>query len=474
MVSSFGLALFIFSISIVSPLSNPKCGRLSNGCELKSYYCNEYKNIKKCHMYVCNRIDLNFQFDQTEKDHIRNCASNNPEVKAALNNVYFQLSKPSILDGTFDLLNNKLFLTSDNDHNLIEPDTFENEIYMHDRITFRYLKGLDVGAFKYRNNSIRMDFHYSNFDFYLNKSLIRTCDNLENLHQNEYIFNSFWPLCFICQNDIRFYNCEYKNKICPLNLGFNMAFNKRSHLKFFGIQNTFYKSNFPRFQPISNHSLFEFISIIALDFNNMQNIELNSVILNEFLFSNIIQLRLFGDIVSIEKGLFKLFKKLQFIELDILSTRKLMHHIGIDWIFDLNSDTNVDINVDFNSNASLEIYFDEARCVQLLIFSLYEQGVNNAFINYYDYMPDEDFCLYTKIPIKQLILIEFLNIDTNDEKYYSCTFLWILRNLRILFNFCKSQIGFTLEYINSCLNTIKFYECNFEERLLYYFTNIFK
>ena len=49
MISSIGLALLIFSISIISPLNDPKCGRLSNGCELKSYNCDDYENQSKCH-----------------------------------------------------------------------------------------------------------------------------------------------------------------------------------------------------------------------------------------------------------------------------------------------------------------------------------------------------------------------------------------------------------------------------------------
>ena len=84
MISSFALAL-IFSISMVSPLNDVKCGRLSNGCELKSYYCGDYQNRSKCHMYVCDRIDMSFQLEQTEMERIRNCSFNNPEVKEMFN-----------------------------------------------------------------------------------------------------------------------------------------------------------------------------------------------------------------------------------------------------------------------------------------------------------------------------------------------------------------------------------------------------
>ena len=112
MISPIALALLMFSISIVSSLNDPKCGRLSNGCELKSYHCNEYENKTKCHSYVWARIDVNFQFGQTEMELLGNCSATNPEVKEALNKVYFKLSKSSILDGSLDLLNNELFMRS--------------------------------------------------------------------------------------------------------------------------------------------------------------------------------------------------------------------------------------------------------------------------------------------------------------------------------------------------------------------------
>jgi hypothetical protein len=228
-----------------------------------------------------------------------------------------------------------------------------------------------------------MVFYYSNLDFYLNRSVIdRSCEDIKNIEEiPEYIFKSFLP-CDGCLNDFTFYNCEYKTKICPLYLN---AYSRSTSLRFIGIQNTFYKSNFPRFQKILN---FSFNSsndsnmIVLLDLMNMQNIELNSDILNEFLFSRIEFLRLFGDIVSIEKGLLKSFKRLKSIHIDLLSILKLMHN-GIDWIFDLNSHINVDIQ-----NVSLTSGFDESICVNLIIYSLNEQ-VKNLEVNFNKNFPDE-------------------------------------------------------------------------------------
>ena len=88
------LILMVY-IPFISSLNDKKCGQtLSNGCQLKSYYCNHNLNINitKCHFYVCDKIDANFHFDQTEMDRIRKCSSTHPEVKEALNELYFRLS----------------------------------------------------------------------------------------------------------------------------------------------------------------------------------------------------------------------------------------------------------------------------------------------------------------------------------------------------------------------------------------------
>ena len=455
------LVLLIFSFSIASPLNDPKCGRLSNGCELKSYYCDNYENFTICNMFVCDRIDLNFQFDETEMDLISNCYYNSSEVRDAINNVYFQLSKPSILDGSFDLLNNDNFLSS-NESRIMNND--DDNLYT--KLTFRYVKGFEVGLFNYRNNTIRIDFYYSNLDFYINQSLIRSCEDIENLSEYpKYIFDSLSASYDNCYNEFRFYNCEYKTKICPLIIGRNMALNKFAYLKFIGIQNTFHKSNFPRFQPISNSSSNDNITFLSLKLLNMQNIELNSDILNEYLFSKIIVLGLFGDIVSIQKGLLKSFKGLNHIEIDPLSIRKLMHH-GIDWIFDLNSDINVDI---YNHSLASDIIEVEI-CVNIDITSSHDQGVDIGKLNYNDIFPDEDFCLYARIPIQQLIFIYFKTYGI-EEKDYSCTSLWILRNMRISFDFCNWLREYDLPTID---NSTKFDECNFNKRLIFNILNKIK
>ena len=96
---------------------------------------------------------------------------------------------------------------------------YEGKADIKNKITFRYLKGFDIGQFKQRKAPIRMDFYYSNFDFYLNRSLIRSCEDIDKLDDiPPYVFTAFWvpDKNDTALNVVRFYNCEYKTPICPL------------------------------------------------------------------------------------------------------------------------------------------------------------------------------------------------------------------------------------------------------------------
>ena len=449
MISPIALSIVIFTISVVSPFNDPRCKRLSNGCVIKSYFCHTQME-SFCYFYICDKIDLNFQFAKAEIELIRNCSSNK-EVGFALDNVYFQLSKASFLDSTFDLFNNEFFfnLGYQTDEVFYMPG-FETFFSISNKITFRYIKGFDSGAFKKINIDylFQMDFYYSNFDFYLNRSLIRSCDDIDPENIPKYVFYSFSRHIGI----IRFINSEYKTKTCPL-LFLNMNIDT---IEFNGIQNTFYKTNFPRFLSISNSTLnTSNIFPYYLFLINMQNIELNSLILNDFLFSEISDLRLFGDIVSIEKGLFKSFKNLKEIELDIISMRKLFHH-GIDWVFDLNSDINGDIY-------NISSFDDSSECVLIYInsFSNDKRTIQSLNFNFMDYIPNEDFCLYAQFPFQQLIILKFGRIR-NEIKYntsISCTYLWFVYHFQIFGNYFCSSEYFPINNLKEKID-----ECNFKQR----------
>ena len=476
MIFPVSLSIFVLTITAVSPFNDPRCKRLSNGCQIKSYYCilnylfHANSSISSlCYFYVCDKVGLNFQFSQPEMELIQNCASNNIEVRYALNNVYFRLSKASILDISFDLFNNKLFFNSSEIYRFSDNIVYTPHLQYNNnigrKITFRYIKGFDSGIFKRLNFSIfdfdiyfEMDFYFSNFDFYLNKSLIRSCDGINLKNIPKYVF---FTIPFEIALIIKFIDCEYKIKICPLLL---LNMNVYS-MEFNGIQNTFYKSNFPRFFPISNFTYDSryidgnmgprYISLI-----NMQNIELNSIILNEYLFSRVQELRLYGDIVSIEKGLFKSFIDLVSLELDILSARKLFHR-GIDWLFDLNLGFNE--GVDINNISTID---NSSRFFLLNINSISNdlRTISSLDFDLMDYFPNEDFCLYDRFPFQKLIIINFYPFELKG-KDYSCTYLWFYQHVEKVYDLYDwPGLSLTTQIHKPEVDKKKIDKCNFKQR----------
>ena len=119
MISPIALAILVSTISFVSPFNDSICKHLPNGCEIKPYYCfirdisdlqtNRESFPSICYLYVCDKIDLNFQFSQSEMELLKNCYSNE-DISSALSHVYFRLSKASFLDSTFDLFNKNFLL----------------------------------------------------------------------------------------------------------------------------------------------------------------------------------------------------------------------------------------------------------------------------------------------------------------------------------------------------------------------------
>lgn len=425
----FSILFFLISTISVLSLDDSKCFRLPNGCKLESDYCKESSNMSKCHFYVCEKLQATFKFDQTQMNLIRKCTeSANKEVRNALNDVYFRLSKSSssILDSSFDLLNNELFLNEAKETYLNLISIFEIASSTINRIRFRFLKGFDITETVEKNISLQLEFYYSKLDFYLNRILVQSCDDLIS---GKHFSHSY-------EKDARFYYCEYNTKICPLgflHLGIG-------RLRFYGIQNTFYRSNYPKFIPMNN--TFEFMnysSPFLLDLIDMQNIELTSTILDRTVFKDLFTLRLFGDIKSIQSGLLKSFRSLKIIHLDTKSIKRLFHN-GIDWMFDLNPD----IQLDLNHISMMNIHEFERLdlCVTIFLYTYYTQGSKLQIEFEIKYVfPDQDFCLYTKYPFQKLVVLLANFFDSK----FTCTFAWIIQ-YHILFNqICHSSVIPSLE-----------------------------
>ena len=109
---------------------------------------------------------------------------------------------------------------------------------------------------------------------------------------------------------------------------------------------TFYKRNLLTFHDLNNVTDIN-LSVNELSFYNIEKVEFNSVLLNNLVFKNLEMLRIYGEVKSIQIGLFKSFKKLNYFIMDPFFVRPLFHRQGADWLRDLNSDVYV---VDIEKN----------------------------------------------------------------------------------------------------------------------------
>ncbi|RNA26279.1 hypothetical protein BpHYR1_025132 [Brachionus plicatilis] len=159
--------------------------------------------------------------------------------------------------------------------------------------------------------------------------------------------------------------------------------------------------------------------------NSIMDLNSNIEILD--LTNNLKELRVFGEINSIQEDLFNNFKNLRSLYFDGQNARKFFHKVGINWIKFINK--NIDINFskleEVNANFQSIVVILFAFKVRDYVTSYYEDfeplfDLNQTF-------PEEDFCLYKDIPFNQLIHFYFDLFDYDSVEYPSvtCTFIWL-------------------------------------------------
>lgn len=364
----------------------PQCSRLSNGCKLKTFI-SAFSRPLPTNSYICH--NLNFKFKPDELVALRNCTFYQLLI-------YFRLGKAAILDDSLDIGSVVTFLDTSSQNNAV---------------AFNNLKGFAIDAFKYTDFFATLVFYDSRFEFYSNGIRIDSCDQL-NLNRSN--MSSIFQV-LSKHSSFVFKKCTFKHRVCPLVFTNFTA----SGLTIENFIDTIYKRNILTFTNISD-SITEINSmIVELRMDNFEIRQLDSRLLNRLAFKNINCLYLYGKLNSILTGLFRSFTQLRRIVLYDSIIRQFFHN-GIDWMFDLNFDLNIDVR---NATQMKKVF--QMRFIRITFTHVIQVGrkFSDDTITSLNLFPNEDFCLYTRFPFNQLIVLFF----DNQYEDRTCTYIWIVQ-----------------------------------------------
>lgn len=395
------LLSLVFILQLISRILNtpdidlPECKKLPKGCKLKQYFIGKTKTIG--HFLVCHKLSQSSEFNEKMINDSRVCQFENTRF-------LFQLSKSEILDTQFDF------------EKVIE---FSLNFLGNTYVLFTNLKGISLSYFqknskKFYDLIVLLVFYHSDIQFFIHGSKVNSCNGLA-------LNNSISIFQYISPGKIRFImeNVKFKQPICPL------VFKNTSFVYFIVTYqiNTFYRTNklsFAEHKSIDDIDLGIDVQKVYLD--RSFNLDLDKTILNEEVFKSINSLYINGQLNSIQRGLLKSFKKLNFIELDALHWRRLVHKEGISWIQELNSD----VRISYKSNYQVE----GNQIGMHFIIILNNQPQNRIFYYYFHFdrfFPDEDFCIYKSFPFEQYILLKLSK--ARKQGNLTCTSFWLIQYL---------------------------------------------
>lgn len=440
------LNYFLFSIFLLLPHfaafqidtkkitfpKNPECIRLPNGCKLKPYLSN-YGSLL-FNRFVCSRLNSKFDFDNRTFSKLKNCTLERPSI-------YFRLLKSQILGSSFDVINATRFLAI----------TYQ---FGFAAIEFKKVIGFDLNISEPKhfqsNGGIQFVFYYSKLAFNLNGKQLTTCENQS--------FRSIFHLVLV--NRVDFHKSIYpRNTVCP----FVFANMTVETLVLGDLMDTFYKTNMLRFTNMSQHESNSIHTSIAyLEIQKAEKIVLKADFLHPHVFRNLTYLQIFGEVTSIQTGLLKSFTQLKQIALGATCARKLLTRGGIEWMRGLNPSVKID-----TSHAIGDPKKIATTTITIYIMSVYEEtfGLKSSFwdLTTQNVFPDEDFCLYSRFPFEQMIVLLFKHVD----EYETCTFLWLARIYDIYWPYLlHPMVTYMLIDVNF---DRKMSDCDFEKRLIFHY-----
>ncbi len=201
-------------------------------------------------------------------------------------------------------------------------------------------------------------------------------------------------------------------------------------LKLYQISNSLIFKNNLRFLKINATDL-NVRSLYSLDLNVIY-FEINSDLLNEYVFRNIQSLHLTGIVYGIQSDLFDLFKdiRLIFFRVDNYET---FFHSGLNWINSLNKGLNI--------NVKKKLKLEMSLIGKIILLEFYEE---QTFFGKAYMWPDKDICLFKDFPHNQLI---YPSILPATPFLCSCSIIWLVQYAKLYLKPDYSSYRFELNYI---------------------------
>lgn len=283
-------------------------------------------------------------------------------------------------------------------------------------INFYKLKGINVESPLKFMASGRLDFSLIdiNFEFFDNNyRSIRTCQDFERLENStrSHFFDTRYVSSYL---SVAISNTLYGKPVCEL------VFKSTgiTQINFYDAYETAIKTNRPRFvQQAKVKYLKSQIGKFVLE--SSWNLNLDSQFLNAKIFENLVEVNLKGaNMKTIQNELFIYFKYLRRIYFEYDTFFKLVKRQGIEWVKSINAGLDIDLDNETQLVSSIDL-----MCIIELTRTL-----NIAEYSGVKLYHEKDFCSYIEWPFQQLVFVEYVNSESNYNRYgLSCLTFWLFK-----------------------------------------------
>ena len=195
----------------------------------------------------------------------------------------------------------------------------------------------------------------------------------------------------------------------------------------------------------------DFTSTVSEFVIEESDFELNSYLLDKFVFKNLYIFRILNSYLrDVQTDLFKSFSYLKLFEIRIFNFEEFIttNSNNNTWISNLNTNVSVDLTnqIDFDNNKEYKMIF-------------YLTDLNETYL-----YPEEDFCFFKDFPHARLVVPK---INTKTDLECTCTLLFLLQYKSLYQEGSLNDLD--TSSVNKCLNDPNFDQlvlnCDFEWRI---------